>query len=550
MKNSTLILNEDTTVFWLHDLVKHHGVAFDETYIHSHRGLLRHFASNISGFVAYDPSSQSTNAALIRCAAEDGVIAAGTAAMVAFLRDDLKLPMVANLSSSNPFDEFSISKGKLSNRAMVSQPNDGGKSNCLSEYAVFARIPTMEHNTDPSKPPSMMKGFQAVLDNFDQTALNAAYGWTSSDEHAFTASVTSAGGMVHASDFAYNMAVLSQLPPYVHANAPAARKRMDAGARSTKQVHTVAFVNSDGDNLQLLQNDWVSTSHWNDPSRGSVPVGWSYSPAMAVLMPNIMAYAVRTSTANDSLSTGPSGAGYAYPQLYRTAHKNLFATATAKLMKMAGMTLANVIGVTPSNDSLAHLAAQPEVESLVYFTFGVASQGYAGLHGNIAYINNKPIIGLRKNLWSGDPSSKDKLEPAELVKQMKLLPKDPTNPQSYTVVVNEFGEGLQTIAEAVQLLHADGGFEVVLPEELATRVVANTGSKQQCPLPTGPWADEAGNLPKCWLPGDGTCLMTCEQPSVLHIPASCDLNVCSNLKLAPTKLHFICVDTNKVCPSK
>ena len=253
MKNSTLILNEDTTVFWLHDLVKHHGVAFDETYIHSHRGLLRHFASNISGFVAYDPSSQSTNAALIRCAAEDGVIAAGTAAMAAFLRDDLKLPMVANLSSSNPFDEFSISKRKLSNRAMVSQPNDGGKSNCLSEYAVFARIPTMEHNTDPSKPPSMMKGFQAVLDNFDQTALNAAYGWTSSDEHAFTASVTSAGGMVHASDFAYNMAVLSQLPPYVHANAPAARKRMDAGARSTKQVHTVAFVNSDGDNLQLLQ---------------------------------------------------------------------------------------------------------------------------------------------------------------------------------------------------------------------------------------------------------------------------------------------------------
>lgn len=125
--------------------------------------------------------------------------------------------------------------------------------------------------------------------------------------------------------------------------------------------------------------------------------------------------------------------GYAYPQLYRTVHKDLFAKATAKLMKMSGMTLANVIGVTPSNESLAHLAAQPEVESLVYFTFGVASQGYAGLHGNVAYINNKPVIGLRKNLWSGDPSSKDKLEPAGLVKQLQQLPKDPSDPQSYVM---------------------------------------------------------------------------------------------------------------------
>ena len=36
-------------------------------------------------------------------------------------------------------------------------------------------------------------------------------GWTTSDEHAFTAAVTHAGGYVHASDFAYNLAFLSQV---------------------------------------------------------------------------------------------------------------------------------------------------------------------------------------------------------------------------------------------------------------------------------------------------------------------------------------------------
>jgi hypothetical protein len=46
---------------------------------------------------------------------------------------------------------------------------------------------------------------------------------------------------------------------------------------------------------------------------------------------------VRTATPNDSLSTGPSGAGYAYPQLYSPVHKTLFGQATGELMNMSGV---------------------------------------------------------------------------------------------------------------------------------------------------------------------------------------------------------------------
>ena len=60
------------------------------------------------------------------------------------------------------------------------------------------------------------------------------------------------------------------------------------------------------------------------------------------------------------------------------------------------------------------------------------------------------------------------------------------------------------------------GFDVVLPEELIRRMVANTGGKQQCPMPSGRWADEAGNLPKCWLPGDGSCIFECTR--ILELP--------------------------------
>ena len=553
-------VDEDTTVFWLHDLKTHHNISFNYTYMHDINGLIRHFANNINGIVIYDPKSLSTNAALIRCAANDGLITAGSTSMISFLTEELKISVAANLSTSNPYHEFVISKKKLSNRGMVAQPNDGSKSYAMSAYAVFAKMPTVEHNTNDA---NAMKAFNAVISNFDNNdaTLNAAFGWTSNDEHAFTASVTSSGGMVHASDFLYNLEVFSQLPPYVHSSIQTttttrsrAIPRELPSSPAKKHVHTVAFVFSDGDNLQILQNDWISSTHWNSKKRGIHNIGWSYSPAMAVLMPSLLAYAIRTSSPKDSLSSGPSGIGYAYPELFPEKNyksSKIFAEATASLMKNSGMTLANVIGVVPSEESISELINQPEIEAIVYFTFGNASQGYAGLHGNIFYESNKPIIGLRKNLWGGDPSSKDKLEPKELVEELKLLPKDSTDPRSYSVVVNELGNGIDTILESIALMKEAGGFEIVLPEQLVTNVIQNTKSKQQCPLPKGPWGNQAGNLPKCWFPDDNSsCIMTCDTINILQIPVKCNLNVCSNIALGNDNMEFICVDTGKVCPSR
>eukprot|EP01052_Picozoa_sp_SAG31_P012163 SAG31_NODE_705_length_12695_cov_3.147007_1_plen_162_part_00 len=62
-------VDEDTTVFWLHYLQSNHGLQFDFRFLGDLKGLLKHFAQNVSGYVKYDPSTKSTNAALIRCAA-------------------------------------------------------------------------------------------------------------------------------------------------------------------------------------------------------------------------------------------------------------------------------------------------------------------------------------------------------------------------------------------------------------------------------------------------------------------------------------------------
>ena len=266
-------------------------------------------------------------------------------------------------------------------------------------------------------------------------------------------------------------------------------------------------------------------------------------------MPSLLSYVVRTSTSKDSLSTGPSGIGYAYPNLFPNNARQMFAVATASLMKQSGMTIANVIGVVPSKESVSDLAQQSDIQALVYFTFGNATQGYAGLHGNVAYEYGTPVIGLRKNLWGGDPSSKDKLEPKELAEQLKLLPKNLSDPGSYTIVVNELGNGIASILETIALLDEAGGFEIVLPEVLVNKLTTNTKRKNQCPLASGPWSKQAGILPKCWFPDDNaSCVMTCDTINILKVPIRCDLNVCSNLRLTKYNTKFECVETGQVCP--
>ena len=66
------------------------------------------------------------------------------------------------------------------------------------------------------------------------------------------------------------------------------------------------------------------------------------------------------------------------------------------------------------------------------------------------------------------------MEPKELVEELKLLPKDSTDPRSYSVVVNELGNGIDTILESIALMKEAGGFEIVLPEQLVTNVIQNT----------------------------------------------------------------------------
>merc|ERR1712196_612281 len=197
------------------------------------------------------------------------------------------------------------------------------------------------------------------------------------------------------------------------------------------------------------------------------------------------------------------------------------------------------------------MGAQPQVEGLIYYTFGPARMGYAGLHGNVAYVSGKPVVGARFSLW-GDAMKGDKVGVEGLVKQLQTLPKDRSDPKSYSIVVSELGNNYTEIKRAVQQLEQVGGFEIVLPEILLSRLASDTQKKQTCPMPSGPWSTQVGDLPKCAFGQNytGSCVMTCEGLGLL--PVSCDLDQCHDglsLGRGDGGIHrFKCFD-GQVCAS-
>ena len=274
---------------------------------------------------------------------------------------------------------------------------------------------------------------------------------------------------------------------------------------------------------------------------------------MAVLAPTLLDWVRRNRTANDSLAAGPSGAGYAYPALFRSpSQAAAFARVSAYLMERSGQSVLNVIGVTPSAESLESLVTQEQIKGVVYFTFGAERMGYAGLHGNVAYLHGKPIVGARLSLW-GDATSGDKVGVAGLVRALQTLPKDPADPNSYSVIVSELGNGYAELVNATRALEAVGGFEVVLPEVLLERLTSRTRRRAQCPLPTGAWSRECGDLPKCSISGNGSCVLQCEGvklgPLPVPLPVRCDLRDCHNLTLSKSHSSFVCAPDGRRCPA-
>jgi hypothetical protein len=168
----------------------------------------------------------------------------------------------------------------------------------------------------------------------------------------------------------------------------------------------VAFILSDGDNLQYIEH--LMRKLWNNPDRGSVPIGWTLSPAMLDAMPGALNFYSQTATSNDNLISGPSGYGYAYPNSWPNQNLlNQFVAKTEDYNRRAGfrvITIWNTItGGINQNVGQTFATHAPSL-------LGLTAQNTGG--GLTIYNNSLPGMALSCNYCTNEQAMKDHIATA------------------------------------------------------------------------------------------------------------------------------------------
>jgi hypothetical protein len=240
----------------------------------------------------------------------------------------------------------------------------------------------------------------ALLNNFlsSMPAGSNYMGWWPEEEPGVQRS-SQYGITTIASDWCSNLTMHSGTPRTVTI------KPMPAKPALQNKIY-VAFILSDGDNLQYIEH--LMRKLWNDPGRGSVPMGWTLSPAMLDAMPGALNYFWQTATDNDNLISGPSGYGYTYPNSWPNQNLlNQFVAKTEDYNRRAGfrvITLWNTItGGINQNVGQAFSNFAPSL-------LGLTAQNTGG--GLTIYNNRLPGMALSCNYCTNEQAMQDHINTA------------------------------------------------------------------------------------------------------------------------------------------
>ncbi|MDR3366802.1 MAG: T9SS type A sorting domain-containing protein [Prevotellaceae bacterium] len=290
---------------WLSSL----GVSYNTT---TPWAALQKYKSEISGLIAYDPAQLHTVNLASALAKDLNALIASPTLLSTLTSPPYSFPIVADLrgrfSSSLQvyqalYDScWSNPNRHIDKRLLIGLSPEFHKA-ALREYAVALGAAVVW--LDPNKPAEseLLNRFLALM------PAGANYmGWWP-EEQPGVERLSTYGFTTIASDYCTNLTFHSGTSRSIYIRPMPAKPALE------NKIY-VAFIISDGDNLQYVEHRM--RRFWDDPNRGSVPIGWTISPAMVDAMPAALSYFHRSATDNDNLISGPSGYGYTYPNTWIT----------------------------------------------------------------------------------------------------------------------------------------------------------------------------------------------------------------------------------------
>ncbi|WP_058304019.1 GxGYxYP domain-containing protein [Gorillibacterium timonense] len=294
--------------------------------------LITKYRSEISGIVVYDYNVPDTlNLAATIASVKNGIVA-GPELVSMLTSAPYNLPILDDLQNqfANKLEVYHYLKTnywpQTTKRVIVGlDPKLPGH---LRDYsaAIGASVVWL----DPRIPAedTLLRQFLAEM------APGTAYmGWWP-DEASGVERVSEYGLSTIAADYSTNLTVFGGTSRNVAVKSTPNKIPLD------NKIY-VSLIMSDGDNLQYMERHFRNL--WDSPGRGSVPLGWTVSPAMLDAMPGVLNYYYNTATANDVFISGPSGIGYTYPNFWSNqTYLDSFITQSNDYMKRSGLKIATI----------------------------------------------------------------------------------------------------------------------------------------------------------------------------------------------------------------
>jgi hypothetical protein len=345
--------------------------------------LITKYRSELSGVIVYDDNQPDTmNLATMMAVSRKALVIAPSQISV-LTAAPYNLPILVDLRGQYS-SKLAVYQSLFNNywpgltHKVLIGLNPQAQLAAAREYATALRAATVW--LDPRVPAE-----STLLNSFlsSMGAGNVYMGWWPEEGSGVTAA-SQYGIATVASDWSSNLTVHSGMPRTV------TPKPMPAKPALQNKIY-VAFILSDGDNLQYVEH--LMRKLWSNPDRGSVPMGWTVSPAMLDAMPGALNYYWSTASANDVLISGPSGYGYTYPNNWPSQTQlDQFVAKTEEYNKRAGfrvITVWNTItGGINANVGQSYANNAPSL-------LGLTSQNTGG--GLTIYNNKLPSMALSCN---------------------------------------------------------------------------------------------------------------------------------------------------------
>ncbi len=444
---------------WLNNIVDRGLVIPSFEYSADIVSLLAKFKDQINGYVLCDLHTTSSNIAISLSGILNSIPV--TEKTIEYMKS-LNIPLLFDARDKDyswlleNFSEF------FNKNIIIYQ--DTLKDLCLGDYSVFSNS---IHFFDDIQ--------SNLVDTLFKTMNKNSFllGWGKDEFQTVNKSSLNSISVLP-SDYAYNLSVLTNF------NSTISQKKHDFETNTIDSVHTVCFLMSDGDNIQWLLNWFITDKRWfGNENRGKIDIGWTISPALSELAPTAMQKIYQTASLNefgkDYFIAGPSGTGYIYPEKFEDIE--VYTKQLNQYMFKSDLKIVNLIGNNFDDFYFYSFLEKDNIESIFYYDFS----NYSKHDGEIRFINNKPIISARYNLWGGFNTVK------QLSQKINSLDINPKSSSGYSLIpVHNWSNSVDSILLCSQLFN--NNIRIVSPDKFVNLIeenIQNSGN-QSVPYITYP----------------------------------------------------------------